>query len=91
MVCPFLISVFPLIFEHTKPGLPSGITFSALQYQWPPSTQTINYPLNHLVAIIDGSYDDFQLPPIRDSCHSHSIPFIESPPPPDYLVAITDG
>ena len=29
MVCLFLKSIFPLFFERTKPGLPSGITFSA--------------------------------------------------------------
>ena len=51
----------------------------------------IKNPLNHLVAITDGSYDDFQLPLIGDSCHSHSIPHTKGPPPPDHLAAITDG
>ena len=38
MVCPFLKSLFPLFFECTNPGLPSVLTFYALQFQQPPST-----------------------------------------------------
>ena len=52
--------------------------------------KTINDPLNHFVTIIYGSYDDFQLLPILESCHSHSIPCTEGPPPPDYLTVITE-
>ena len=79
MVCPFLISIFPLFFERTKPGLTSGITLSASQFQRPPLTQTINNPINHLIAITDSSYDHLQLPPTRDACHNHSIPRTEGP------------
>ena len=74
-------SILPLFFEPIKPCLPSGITFSALQFQRPPSTYTINKPLNYLVEVIDGSYDYLQLPSIRDSCHSHIIPCTEGPLP----------
>ena len=81
MVYSFLKSIFPLFFERTKPILPSGITFSASHFQWPTSTQTINNPPNHLVAIIYGSSDDLHLPPIRDSYHSHSIFCTEGPLP----------
>ena len=81
MVCPFLKSIFPLFFEHTKLGLPSGITFSASQFQLPPSTKTIKNPLNHVVSITDGSDDYLQLPLIRDSCHINIILFTEGPLP----------
>ena len=49
----------PTLFLATNTVLPSGITLYASQFQLPPSTQTINDPLNHLVVITNGSYDDF--------------------------------
>ena len=58
------------------------------------STASINTddkrPLNHLVAITDGSHDNLQLPPIVDSCYSHSITLTDGPPPPYCLEAITN-
>ena len=89
MVWQFLKSIFPFFLKHTRPSLPSGMTVSASQFQRSPSTKTINEPLKNLVAIKDGSYDNFQVPPIWDSCYSHSIPRTEGPPPSDYLSPIT--